>query len=513
MLRETLAADAAHKKQASEEEDWSRNWRLIVVSNRVAETPGKGAGGLAVAVGEALSQSNGLWFGWSGQISGSAGSAGPRHTETSDFATLTVDLTQQEYDDYYLGFSNECLWPLFHYRLDLARIDRSQLKTYFAVNERLAKALLPTIRSDDLIWVHDYHLIPYASYLRRHGVKNRIGFFLHIPFPPPEVFAALPDHKKLARMLFAYDLVAFQTVRDRENFVRYAQEQLGAERLNDGRLKSLGRIIKADAIPIGIDAGQFTADARRNAQNPDITAIANGEPDHKLIVGVDRLDYSKGLPERIEAMDLFLTRWPQYREKVTYLQVAPPSRETIAAYMDVRSAVERALGNINGRHGTLRWSPVRYLNSKAERPFLAGLLRRSHVGLITPLRDGMNLVAKEFVAAQNPADPGVLILSHFAGAAEQLDQAILVNPHDTESMAQAIREALEMPLSERQARHALLLDRVRSENIGWWRRQFMRALISDEPRTERLLSMIGPASTLPRTVVSPGRNYAGLIPD
>jgi trehalose 6-phosphate synthase len=454
--------------------------RLVVVSNRVAKGPAT-SGGLAVALSEALS-TGGLWFGWSGTLREGCENTPPATESVNGYTAATIDLTPAEHEGYYSGFSNECLWPLLHYRLDLVKVDRQHMDVYFAVNERLAKSLATMVQKDDLIWVHDYHLIPFAACLRRAGVRSKIGFFLHIPFPPPEIFAAVPDHKKLARSLIAYDLVGFQTLRDRENFIRYAQEHCGARLTGDGDLRVSGRTVKVEAFPIGIDAVQFATDARRYADHADLACLTRGS--FKRVIGVDRLDYSKGLPERLMAIESLFETSPEYRGALQYLQIATPTRDGIAAYDDIDAELDRIIGRVNGRFGTLGWSPVSYIKRPTPRNLLAGLLRHCHVGLISPLRDGMNLVAKEYVAAQDPLDPGVLILSQFAGAAEQLKEALIVNPHDAEALAGVIRRALEMPKVERQARHAMLLDKVRAEDIDWWRQQYLDALTGEQPADE-----------------------------
>jgi len=458
--------------------------RLVVVSNRVKTGAEATSGGLAVALGEALGMSGGLWFGWSGKLSEEGPPPPiPSVNSANGFTTATLDLSPAEYDGYYSGFSNECLWPLLHYRLDLARADRQHMETYFAVNERLAKSLAAMVRKDDLIWVHDYHLIPFASCLRRANIRVKIGFFLHIPFPPSEIFAAVPDHRKLGRCLLAYDLVGFQTTRDRDNFVRYAEEHCGARVTGHGDLKVSGRVVKVGAFPIGIDVVQFQAQARRNANHPDLASLIGAAG--KRIIGVDRLDYSKGLPERLTAIETLFETAPELHNALQYLQIATPTREGIPAYENVDAELDRIIGRVNGRFATFGWSPVSYIKRPTPRNLLAGLLRRCHVGLISPLRDGMNLVAKEYVAAQDPLDPGVLILSQFAGAAEQLKEALIVNPYDTQALAGAIRIALEMPKVERQARHAVLLDKIRAEDIDWWRQRYLDALTGEQALEER----------------------------
>jgi trehalose 6-phosphate synthase len=451
--------------------------RLVVVSNRVADvSSGQQAGGLAVALGEALRAAGGLWFGWSGEVAEDAHEQQVQARHHGGVEYATVPLTPKEHESYYLGFANRCLWPLLHYRLDLAELRSGSETTYFSVNKRFADLVAPLLEPRDTLWVHDYQLIPFAAYLRQKRVTAPIGFFLHIPFPPPEIFAGLPRHKKFARTFFAYDLVGFQTVRDRENFARYAVEQLGCRRLDDGRLKGFGRTLAIDAFPIGIDAEGFAASAERNVRAPELRSLVRSSDNQHFIVGVDRLDYTKGLPERIRGIERLLKNYPAYRGRIQLLQIAPPTREGLPAYDNIRNELERLTGRANGRFGDLSWSPVRYVHRAVDRPVLAGLFRRCRVGLVTPLRDGMNLVAKEYVAAQDATDPGVLVLSEFAGAAEQLEEAILVNPHDPPSLANAIRDAIEMPLGERRARHRALWRRICDQDVKWWRERFLAQL-------------------------------------
>jgi trehalose 6-phosphate synthase len=451
--------------------------RLIVVSNRVGEVaPSRATGGLAVAVGEALRASGGLWFGWNGEIVRGAHLQRPQVRKSGEVRIVTTALTPEEYEDFYLGFANGCLWPFFHYRLDLADLRGGLEGAYLAVNERFAREVAGLVEPRDTLWIHDYQLIACGAYLRRRGVTNPIGFFLHIPFPSAEIIAALPNHRQFMRALFAYDLIGFQTVRDRENFARYAVEHLNCRRLNDGRLKGFGRTVAIDAFPIGIDAEAFAAQARENANAPELKSLLRAAAGQHLVVGVDRLDYSKGLPERIRGIEAFLAEAPDYRGRVQFLQIAPPTRESVAAYKAIRAELERLTGHANGRFGDLGWSPIRYVHRSVRRAVLAGLFRACRVALVTPLRDGMNLVAKEYLAAQDPEDPGVLVLSQFAGAAEQLEEALIVNPHDPASLGGAIRAAIEMPLGERRARHRALWDRVAHEDVAWWREKFLTAL-------------------------------------
>lgn len=463
--------------EVAEEHAREEDARLVVVSNRVADLSARSqSGGLAVAMGEALSTSGGLWFGWSGAIRKNAARSAPRLRHFDNILTATIDLTPAEHRDYYLGFANRCLWPLLHYRLGLTEIDAKAARGYFAVNNRIAAALAPLLQPGDRIWVHDYHLIPLAEALRSLGVTQEIGFFLHTPFPPPDVFAAAPHRRKLAEAMFAYDLVGFQTNRDRENFASFVVEALDGQRLDNDRLAALGRTVVAGAFPIGIDPAGIAKAAVKQANCSAVRHLRRSLGQQSLIVGVDRLDYTKGLVEKFAAFEALLETHEQHSGGVSMLQIAPPTREGVEAYDAVRSQLEATAGRINGRFGDFTGVPVRYIHRSVARDVLAGLYRQAHVGLVTPLRDGMNLVAKEYVAAQDPADPGVLVLSGFAGAAEELNEALLVNPHDIEGMAAALHRALTMPLEERRARHDALWRKIALNNVATWRDQFLKRL-------------------------------------
>jgi trehalose 6-phosphate synthase len=461
--------------------------RLVVVSNRVADLSAScQSGGLAVAMAEALRASGGLWFGWSGRTHKNAAQSAPRLRRFDSIVTATIDLTPAEHRNYYVGFANSCLWPLLHYRLGLAEIDAKAQRVYFAVNDRFAAALAPLLQPEDRIWVHDYHLIPLAEALRSRGASQEIGFFLHTPFPPPEIFAAAPHHRRLARALFDYDLVGFQTKRDRENFARLIVETLDGKRLDNQRLAAFGKTVVADTFPIGIDPAGVAAAAERQVGCPALQRLKASLDQQALIVGVDRLDYTKGLVEKFAAVEALLEAHEEHCGRVSMLQIAPPTREGVEAYDAVRGQLEAMAGHINGRFGDFTWVPVRYIHRSVSRDVLAGLYRQARVGFVTPLRDGMNLVAKEFVAAQDPADPGVLVLSSFAGAAEQLDEALLVNPHDIQRMAAALHQALTMPLEERRSRHYSLSRRVVAEDVESWRERFLQRLAeAADPSRER----------------------------
>lgn len=461
--------------------------RLVIISNRVSPPVGEGQanqGGLAVALSAALRETSGIWFGWSGneieQFSGQI------HMQRSEgVITATVDLEAQDIDEYYNGFANRTLWPLFHDRTDLTEFERTFAGGYERVNARFGETLLPLLAPDDVIWVHDYHLIPLGSELRARGVRNRIGFFLHTPWPVMRLMLALPSHRQLVEALFDYDLVGFQCQAWLDSFLYYVQDQFPDAQVGDDLVIRLGdRSVRAIACPIGIDAPDFIRAARGPEAERMRQAMVKTLDGRALIVGVDRLDYSKGLEQRFHGYERLLVDHPDFLEQVTMLQIAPPSRTDVASYEDIRRQLDALSGHINGEFSTALWVPLRYVNRGYDRTSLAGIFRAARVGLVTPLRDGMNLVAKEYVAAQDPDDPGVLILSRFAGAAEQMQQALLVNPFSPEELADALRQALRMPLAERQARWRALMERIEQEDVHWWLRRFLDALVpSDNRRT------------------------------
>jgi len=430
--------------------------RLVIVSNRVPPPRTKGAasaGGLAVALQSFVAPGT-LWFGWSGRTAAET-STGPRIVEGGGVQYATIDLGTQDYQRFYVGFANSSLWPLLHFRLGLMRYRREDFDGYLEVNAAFAAALMPLLRKDDLVWVHDYHLIPLATALRALGFRGRIGFFLHIPFVPPSVFDALPPARGVLKALCDYDVVGFQTRTHLQDFLDCARRIGGLEVKGDD-IRVGGRRVHAIADAIGIDAPGFARVAQRSAGTAHIQRVRETLINRDLVISAERLDYSKGLPNRFEGFARLLARFPEHHRRVSLLQIAARSREEVAEYQALRRELDRLAGDINGRFSQFDWVPLRYMTQTVARTKLAGLFRIARIGLVTPLRDGMNLVAKEFVAAQDPADPGVLILSRFAGAAEELTSALLVNPYDPDEIAEAMNTALQMPLEERQERHATL---------------------------------------------------------
>lgn len=456
--------------------------RLIVISNRVnppADTAVASVGGLAMALSAALRQANGVWFGWSGKVT---------QRFTSQIAiqriggvtVALINLEQQDVQEYYNGYANNTLWPLFHHRPDLVAFERSFDEGYARVNRRFANTFFPLIEPDDIVWVHDYHLIPMARRLREKGLNNRIGFFLHIPWPAPALLTTLPGHHELVESLFDYDLIGLQNEEHANSLIEYILQMADGKMLPDGRISAFGKTTRIQAFPIGIDAREFVAASTSDIAREYYQLMRNSSAGRKLIIGVDRLDYSKGLEERFLAYDQFLRNHPDHQGKVFFLQIATPSRGEVNAYQGIREKLDSMSGHINGEHATVDWVPLRYVNRSYRRDELAGMYRAAHVGLVTPLRDGMNLVAKEYIAAQDPKDPGVLVLSEFAGAAAQMKEALIVNPYDRETVAEAIREALAMPLKERVARYEALMHGVVTDDVVAWRDNFVRTLTAPD---------------------------------
>jgi len=451
--------------------------RLIVVSNRVA-MPTRGtnrAGGLEVALEKVFNKYSGIWFGWSGRVV-SKEAIETKTVDAGNRQNVVTDLTEEDYREYYNGFANRVLWPILHYRLDLAEYSRRDLSSYLRVNEHFASELHKVIEPGDVVWVHDYHLIPLAKMLRERGHQNKIGFFLHIPLPPPEILTALPNHERLFSTLTYYNLIGFQTETDSINFARYLTNELKLASRDLRVFSADGRTVVLGVFPVGVHTQEMNEWAEKAMQSAVVRRVNDSLVGRTMIIGVDRLDYSKGIVERMEAFERFLVANSGWREKVTYLQITPKSRSKIREYIDMERRVSATAGHINGTHGDAAWTPIRYVNQSYGRNVLAGLYRSARVGLVTPLRDGMNLVAKEYLASQNAEDPGVLVLSRFAGAAKECEPALLVNPYDSESVANAIVRALSMPIEERRERHKSIMRVLTENDIKFWGEKFLTAL-------------------------------------
>ncbi|CAN5791565.1 trehalose-6-phosphate synthase [soil metagenome] len=449
--------------------------RIVIVSNRVpipkARVPA--AGGLTVALRDLLIP-GALWFGWSGRLSPDP-SPQPALVEARGVTYATVDLTPEAHRAFYVGFANGALWPLLHFRLGLMHFRREDYLGYLGVNETFAKSLELVLQPDDTVWAHDYHLVPLGRMLRQRGFTGPLGFFLHVPFVPPSMLEAIPVARELIADLCAYDVVGFQTEEHARDFRDCAQRMVGAT--VDGEWVRLnGRRTRAFADPIGIDAKAFAEEAERSVNDKLVQRVSESLVGRRLAVGVDRMDYSKGLPHRFEAYGRLLERHPEHRRQIHFLQICPRSREEVDEYRKLRTELDRLTGRINGRFSEFDWTPLRYSTRPAPRSTLAGLYRIGRVGVVTPLRDGMNLVAKEYVAAQSDEDPGVLVLSKFAGAAHELTEALIVNPFDPDAIADAMNAALTMPLEERRERQSALKIKVFTTTADAYCRLFIDAL-------------------------------------
>ncbi len=437
--------------------DMEQHERVVIVANRTPAT--KTAGGLACGLLDALREKPSLWFGWSGELREDDSNS----VQLSSIDSLTVaaiPLAREAHNRYYNGFANGVLWPAFHHRLDLMRFSETDYTGYLEVNRHMAEQLRPLLRPTDLLWVHDYHLLPFADMCRAQGLQQRMGFFLHIPFPVPSVAQAIPRIDELLDAMCAYDLLGFQTEDDRSAFVNLCRER-----------RPQKPVPETGVYPIGVDPHTLRKEA-------ELAPQVKLWPNESIqgILSVDRLDYTKGLPERFKAYAKLLEDSPELRGNVQLVQIAPPSRTDVPAYVDLRHQLTSLTGEILGRYAMLDWQPLIYVEQQYDRAALMPLYRQARVGLVTPLRDGMNLVAKEYVAAQDPADPGVLVLSRFAGAASQLDGALLVNPHDPGEVAEAMRVALSMPREERVARHRRMWAVLCASTIEGWRNRCLEDL-------------------------------------
>jgi len=452
--------------------------RVVVVSNRVPAPSAAGAqaGGLAVALEALMEQRGGLWFGWSGKIEASP-SDKPRLLDAGRIRFATIDLDPEEHERYYNEFSNSTLWPLLHSMAELMTFDRRNAAVYRTVNQRFTDALVPLLAAGDMIWVHDYHLMSMPAMLRAAGVQAPIGFFLHIPFPSPDVLNSVPEAGALVRDLLATDLIGFQTRNDLDNFAEAAIRLGNAQRDSGGWLVADGRRIRLAVFPVEIEAREFAAIAEDSWRSVPAERLRRSLAGQQLILGVDRMDPTKGLVQRLAGYRRFLETQPQWHRKVSFLQIAAESRKDVIAYQDLRTDVEQEAGGINSLFAEPDWTPLRLIARAGARATMAGYMREARVGLVTPLRDGMNLVAKEYIAAQDPQDPGVLVLSRFAGAARQLDSCLLVNPYDTDEVADAIGTALGMSLVERTERWRAAWNAIEGASALGWGRSFLAALV------------------------------------
>ena len=463
-----------------------------MVSNRVPSAAaldpnGGGAvavGGLVSAVRASLAETGGVWLGWSGRASrGRAQEGGrPNVARTPGPVELaTIDLTSDESNLFYTGFANRTLWPILHGLIERAQIRRDTYRAYRRVNRRYARALSDILAPDDVVWVHDYHLFPVARELRRGGWDGKIGFFLHTPFPAADAFSVLPWSTEILESMLAYDLIGVHTRRYLVNLVDALGAELGGD-WNGRDFARRGESARLGVFPIGIDPRPFQDAARTSSET--LAGALGLSPDERVIIGVDRLDYTKGIPHRLEAFQTLLDRHRDLRGRVTLVQIANPSRARVPEYVSEREKVERLTGRVNGAYSEGGWLPVRYLYRYFSQETLAAFYRDASVNMVTPLRDGMNLIAKEYVASQTD-DPGALILSEFAGAAAELTDALIVNPFDVDGAASALYDALAMPENERRERWERMNRLIQSRTAAWWSGEFTAALLA-APSQSRL---------------------------
>src|ERR1700683_84552 len=433
-------------------------------------------GGLAAALVPVVEKSGAIWVGSSGRVRDGAQKEPFAEIEALGAGALAMlDLPAAHYGGYYEGFANSALWPALHSRADLIRASQGDYLSYREVNAFMARALLRFRKPDAAFWIQDYHFLALGAELRDLGVTQPVGVFLHPPWPPRAIMGGVPHHRELIEAMLAYDLIGFQTQDDCENFLGYLSSDLGLE-IENGVVATRYGTSRIAVFPIGIDPEKFAQQAARAVSHPDVSRLRRSLNGEKLAIGVDRLDYSKGLINRINAFDRMWTLQPSLQRTVSLLQIATPSRGAIEAYGTLQSELAKLVSDVNGRHGEVDWTPIRYLNKGYSQTVLAGLYRTAQVGVVTPLNDGMNLVAKEYVAAQHPADPGVLVLSKFAGAANELETALLVNPHDIDGMARTIALAVSMPLTERRIRWEAMMAKLHAGTIQQWFASFVDAL-------------------------------------
>jgi trehalose 6-phosphate synthase/phosphatase len=473
--------------------------RLLVVSNRLPIVLEKksdgwglkpGSGGLVSALAPVLSHRGGVWIGWPGMPL-ERGGAWEAVLDTGyrerGYDLVPVLLSEEEVKGFYDGFANAVLWPLFHDLLGQCHFEPSFWYAYLKVNEKFATCVREQSREGDFIWVQDYQLIHVAEFLRRESEPARIGFFLHIPFPPLDILLKLPWRGQILRAFLAYDLLGFQTPRDMRNFLTCIENLLPEVEIQEGHggpvteVRVGSRVMRVGAFPIGIDFKSYEDAARSEEVARRMVELEDRMGPRHIVIGIDRLDYTKGLIERLEAFRNALQRHRELRERAILFQVVVPSRERVLEYQTLKADIERLVGEINGEFSSAGWVPVHYRYRSLSRRDLISLYRMARVCFVTSIKDGMNLVAKEFCACQVDGC-GVLILSEFAGAAAQLQQgALLVNPHDIEGMADALQEALEMDEGERRRRMERMREIVREQDIFWWVDYYLQAALGTVP--------------------------------
>ncbi|MDN5513515.1 trehalose-6-phosphate synthase [Acinetobacter sp.] len=452
--------------------------RLIVLSNRVSlPNPDKvTAGGLAVALQDALTDIGGVWLGWNGEKIENHQQPYFNQTEYKGVEYVTCPLTEEQYQNYYCGFANNTLWPAMHDRADLIEYQPQQYKTYQQVNRLFAQQLKKIAQPDDIIWVHDYHFFSVARYCREMGMKNRMGFFLHIPFAGIEIWNLIPTVHSLIQDLCQYDVVGLQTEHDQKKCMQVCSYYLATKPVHSQMLNCNHHPVTVKCYPIGVNPELIQKVAQQQDENTSTVFEFDGLADQQTIISVDRIDYSKGLIERFNALEIFLQNNPEYHKHLTDIQIACPCRMEIAAYKDLFEHLQSKVDLINQEFSQDDWLPINCTHDTISHDQLMKIYRQANICWVNSLRDGMNLVAKEFIAAQDPENPGVLILSKYTGAAAQMSEALIVDPESCSSMIQALKKALTMAKSERLERYQQLMNGLKLFDINDWRNAFLADL-------------------------------------
>lgn len=467
--------------------------RVVIISNRLPISVSKeegqlvinpSSGGLATGLASYHREQQGIWIGWPGfNPSAEKEKQALKKRLLRDYNCYPVYLSSIEINKYYNGFCNNTIWPLFHYFPARCSYDSTEWEYYCNVNQKFCRAVMEVIRPGDIIWVHDYQLLLLPELIRREVPEAIIGFFLHIPFPSMEIFRYLPWRNEILNGVLGADLIGFHTYDYSRHFLSCILRILGKEQ-NYGQIVADSRVVKVDTFPMGIDAERFMQTVVSPEVTTEIKTLTRSVKNNKVILSVDRLDFTKGIPERIKAYEAFLEQYPAWRGRVTYIMLCVPSRDKIHQYQLLKREVDELVGRINGRFGTPGWSPIVYMYRSVPFQTLVGQYNTADLALVTPLRDGMNLVAKEYLACQGPEKHGMLVLSETAGAAAELGEAISVNPNSINCMVEAIYQGLTMPEEEKKAAYKLMINRIKHYNVFRWADDFIEHLLKAKENQE-----------------------------
>jgi len=441
-------------------------------------------GGLATGLKSFHNEGNSLWIGWSGLTEEELSDEQNKEVEklVKEAKCDVVSLTQQDLDNFYYGFSNRTLWPLFHYFMEFTEFEKDFWESYKAVNQKFADKVMEHAEDGDTVWVHDYQLLLLPKLIKDKKPNTTIGFFLHIPYPSYEIFRTFPWREQLLEGMLGADLIGFHTYDYERHFLSSVKRIMRLD-VNFNEITYLDRIVKVDSFPMGIDYDKFhdSAVQQKNSEKSELQRRLDehidSSPDAKMILSIDRMDYTKGIPNRIRAFEYFLNKYPEYKQKVRLIMLAVPSRSNVPQYQKLKRDTDELVGRVNGEFSTVSWTPIWYFFRSMPFNNLIDLYSSSHVAMITPVRDGMNLVAKEYVATRTEKD-GVLILSEMAGASKEMNEALLVNPNNFEELADTLKYALEMSRSEQKSRMKILQKRLKRYTVEKWAHEFMNSLLA-----------------------------------